>query len=509
MIVDILFKVKQEESFKPSVYKKSHVLQSDSNVALILKRGRKEETIKTYNNATLAKFFKYDYYYRIHITPRNLILGNITGVQVREVYIWNAYFTPKNLNYSAPILEVQTQFNALEEARGIVRLSGDSDVSARVILDFEGEEYTLNISASVRIVWGFPPLKDYSESLEWLTDILQSRNNEQRISVRRHPRRTFNFEHILTSEQLAKSNFMLNAWQHRDWGIPIWRERWTIERAEGATIDAPQGEWLIYQDWQKNEVIEVEDDNGKLKNPLQHVYKNAFLMPVKTARMQSTSTERINAHYSRLNANFLLTAPAERIAKQSKERFGDIDVFSYCVLNNANESHEHPIEIIDSETGVRTTISTYARTRWSGQIRVIIEDKDEAQEFIDWFYSLRGRWGEFWLPTFNNDFILKNAITPNSNAFIIQALDVVALSYSYGLCFITKDNQKHYTQIERIESHADGEQVVFSPNINTTIEPQDIKRISLMRRCRLNSDNLQISYTDREIATFNLQVINV
>lgn len=469
-----------------------------------------EEIASSYQ-AVEAKFFKYDYYYRIHLSPRELNLGNISGEQTREVYFWNAYFEPRRLRYDSDLLSIATDYAPLEERKGIVRLDGQSDVDEKIALDFSGEAYIYRIYATMRLVWAFMPLKDYSEHFEWLTDVLTTRRNEQRFALRNKPRWGFDYSYVLDKAQHTKAALLLDTWQHKNWALPLWRERQAVEKASGASLAGyPIGEWLLYQDWQQHEIVEIVDDKGKLKAPLSAVYQNAWLMPVQSARMQSDSLERISAHHTRLSASFLLNTPSEAASQRQAAQLDGIDIFDRCLLNGGQESYEHPIDVIDNATGKIVSLDTFARTRWQGEIRLFLQSKAEQAAIIAWLHYLKGRLNEFWLPTGAADMQLLSTISASASSFEIASIGAASLAHQhYGLQIVSKNGQRYYSKISRIIAQGKNEQVVFSPNIAADLAPSDIERISLMRRCRLNDDRISISYRDKEMANINIGVISL
>ncbi|MCY0604035.1 hypothetical protein, partial [Klebsiella pneumoniae] len=38
-----------------------------------------------------------EWYYRIHISPRRLDLGNVVSAQAQDVFLWNAFLEPRTL----------------------------------------------------------------------------------------------------------------------------------------------------------------------------------------------------------------------------------------------------------------------------------------------------------------------------------------------------------------------------------------------------------------------------
>lgn len=510
MRITFLFSLEKAPNHGNVIFSRAIAEITESKITQHASAIDREEMASNYS-ATEAKFFKHDYYYRVHITPRELNLGNISGEQTREVYFWNAYFEPRHLRYDSDWLSIATDYAPLQERKGTVRLDGQSDVDEKIALDFSGEAYIYRIYATVRLVWAFMPLKDYSEHFEWLTDVLTTRRNEQRFSLRRLPRRGFDYSFVLNIEQHARAALLLDTWQHKDWALPIWRERQTVAQASGATLMGyPVGEWLLYQDWRQHEMIEIVDDKGKLKAPLSAEYRDALLMPVASARLQSDSLERLNAHYTRLNTSFLLNEPAAHEPQTMPETLDGIEIFSRCLLIGAQESYAHDVDIIDNQTGKIVSLDTFIRTRWRGELRLFAASKDEQKALLAWFYHLSGRLREFWLPSGAADMRLKSTISPSSSSMEIESIGAASLAHEhYGLAFFAKDGRRFYTRINRIIAQGENEQIVFSPNLNADLSPDDIERISLMRRCRLNDDRISISYRDKEMANINIGTISL
>jgi len=70
--------------------------------------------------------------------------------------------------------------------------------------------------------WPFPARQPSSEVLEWRTDILASREGEQRIALRPVPRETLTCRHLLDADGMARAAELARVGFTADWLVPLW-----------------------------------------------------------------------------------------------------------------------------------------------------------------------------------------------------------------------------------------------------------------------------------------------
>jgi uncharacterized protein YegL len=71
-------------------------------------------------------------------------------------------------------------------------------------------------------LWPFPAHGTVTEVLEWRTDVLQSRESEQRLSLRSAPREILTLRHRLDRSGLAQALSMARRGMAQDWVVPLW-----------------------------------------------------------------------------------------------------------------------------------------------------------------------------------------------------------------------------------------------------------------------------------------------
>ncbi len=188
-------------------------------------------------NVKTATSYSRDFYYRIHIRPVLLALGNVVSTQSSDVYVWNAFLEAHTLSAIEGIEEgvslegqppLPILFNALQERIWQVKVgtNGATALDANIKWMFDGDLFAkLRVTANRIIAWTFAP--DWAdgviERLTWATDILQSETGvEQRRALRLAPRREFEGPVIVDGRERQLLDLALFAWGARIWALPIW-----------------------------------------------------------------------------------------------------------------------------------------------------------------------------------------------------------------------------------------------------------------------------------------------
>lgn len=247
-----------------------------------------------------------EYYNRIHIIPNPIVLGNVLSSETREVYVWNAFFSAQALNSitkeSAEGLEIigPTSYNfaPLEEVIywAAISIQGPPSINATITFNFTVYPIPLIIRGERVVLWRWIPQSDYTEELKWLTNVLQTRQGEQRIALRDAPRQVFNYEFFHSPRETAQVKTVAGQWSHRIWGLPIWKEANSgVSAASGSVFiaidtanrDFRAGELaVIWESTDKAEAVHVTNvraDGIDIDPGLALGYTDALVMPLRKA----------------------------------------------------------------------------------------------------------------------------------------------------------------------------------------------------------------------------------
>lgn len=202
---------------------------------------------------TLMRTSFRDWYFRIHILPAALNLGNVSGDVERTVDVWNAYFEPVTLEgfsawgegvtASTPVTP-PVVIPPLEDVRYTFSISatGPAVIEGGATWTIDGVEYTVPITGRRSVLFSFMPdwkLGRVTERLEWKNTLATSFDGkrEQIMRVRQVPRRSISYRLRLRDDDARLMDQSVFGWTGRLFGVPLWHEkaRLQADAAEGAT----------------------------------------------------------------------------------------------------------------------------------------------------------------------------------------------------------------------------------------------------------------------------------
>ena len=204
----------------------------------------------------VGSFFD-DYYFRIHVLPRSIDVGNVLGVQTRVVSYWNAFPYDSVTIQSAAIegdagifvtlptgVTIPHESPPLEELTFeiVVTPAGPPSVDAAFVLDVEGVEYSVEIFGRRIVLFPFrPQWSSYvDETVTYPSWVIAAEDGTEQSGETSggYPERSFEYTTVAKDEiEAQKLENLLFAWQGRFFGLPIWteRKRLTSAVAAGAT----------------------------------------------------------------------------------------------------------------------------------------------------------------------------------------------------------------------------------------------------------------------------------
>ncbi len=473
-----------------------------------------------------------DFYNRIHISPASLELGNVASEQVSTINIWNAYLTPKILQNIEGVeegLNVSGQpnppftFTALQERAWNVSIlpDGPSTIDTNLVWQFGEDQATLHITGTRIVAFGW--LVDWSkpvtETLQWLTDILQSKTgHEQRRSLRLSPRIQFDAELLLYDAERQFFDLAMIGWGAKNFAMPIWpQQQWlkTTHTMGGMIIycdttyrnfKANRLAILRGQTAFDNETVEIESvlsDRLLLKRPLQKSWaKGTCLSPAITVRL--TGQPNLLKRTDRMMRTAISLTATETL--DHSEQMPSTLYRSYPVLeqapnekNDLTHSYERLLSQLDNKTGLVLQKDHAQEAFGLYQYDWMTYGRQEQANLRALFYALRGSQKALWLPTFSDDLTLKSIIVASG-----QTLDVQWCGYSrfaqsqlgrQDIQIRLKNGTVLYRRItSSTELDSNTERLAIDQTFPVQILPTDIIRISFMSLCRLSNDSVVIEH---------------
>ncbi len=487
--------------------------------------GREIQSFKT------QSFFD-DYYNRIHITPSLLELGNIASEQTQSVNVWNAYLVPKTLLSIGNIpdgIDVTGQapapidFTALQELSWDLSIlsDGPSSIDAAITWQFAADQVVLHITGTriIAFSWLIDWTKPVNETLQWLTDILQSSSgHEQRRSLRLSPKITFEADLLLTDAERQYFDLAMVGWSARTFAMPIWNQQQWLKTAHitGALVvycdttyrnfRANRLAILRGQTAFDNETIEIESvfaDRLILKRPLIKSWAiGTCLSPAVTAQLDSPPqlikrTDRMMRTHAVLN----VTEAVDHATWLPVQTYRGYNVITEAPneQDDLTHTHERLLHLLDNKTGFALKTDTAKSAFQLYQYAWMTSGRQQQANLRGLFYALRGSQKAIWLPTFSDDLSLKAIVSENS-----QTLDVQWCGYTrfalnqlgrQDIQITLKNGTTLYRRItSATEVDATTERLGLDQIISSQINPTDIFRISFMSLCRLSNDTVSFEH---------------
>lgn len=473
-----------------------------------------------------------DYYNRIHITPSHLELGNIASEQTENVTVWNAYLVPKTLLSIDDIpdgINVAGQpnpplnFTALQERAWDISILTDGPSSLDSALTWQFAEDAANLRITGTRIIAFAWLVDWSkpvkETLQWLTDILQSSTgHEQRRNLRLAPRISLEADLLLFDQERQFFDLAMLGWGAKTFAVPFWnQQQWlSTEHNAGALVvycDTAHRNFranrlaiLRGESTLENETIEIEsilNDRLILKRPLiQSWAKGTCLSPAATAQIESApQLIKRSDRMMRTHVTLNITEAVDHAAALPELIYRDFPVLDQAPNESEDltHSHERLLHVLDNSTGFALRTDTAKAAFQLYQYAWLLSGRQQQSDLRALFYGLRGSQKAIWLPTFSDDLTLKNIITANS-----QTIDVAWCGYTrFALNQLSRQDiqitlRNGTTLYRRITSATEVdtqiERLVVDSIFTDQINPSDVIRISFLSLCRLSNDAVEFEH---------------
>lgn len=481
-----------------------------------------------------------DYYYRVHINPTLLDLGNVVSAQTTPVNVWNAHLVPQTLTDLAGLDEGITisgqpeppmLFTALQEREYQVSVKPDGQPVLDTVLTWafaNGETPGLQITATRIIAWSFAP--DWGdgvrERLTWKTDIMVSEAFvEQRRALRLAPRRELSASMYVEDRERQLLDLALFGWGGRIWAVPVWPEIQVLAvpvALESKRIDCqtehldfhPGGLAMLRSESAfEFEVVEIEavDAGGlDLRRATQGSWPaGSRLYPARTGQlMQQPDISRLTDMASAVDVDFLVMDPSDwpALAVDALPLYRGRPVLDARPdeSEDLTSSFERLTSTLDSQASMPLVTDTAGRAMPVTGYRWVDMGRAERAHWRSLAYTLRGAQGSIWVPTHADDLTLVDTVSGTSNA-----LDVANCGYTrFGqarpgrrdIRIELYDGTVLYRRITgAAEMSPAMERLVIDQALGQLVTPSDIMRICWMVCSRQAGDSVEIEHvTDSE-----------
>lgn len=149
---------------------------------------------------------------------------------------------------------------------------------------------------------------------------------------------------------------------------------------------------------------------------------------------------------------------------------------------------------LDGITGRVFVTGTEPLGEWITDLTVYCRSKAEIYAWREFLHYVRGSWGTFYLPSFQNDLPLDQPITLGGNTFEIPYMGIEAFFNGQApyrdLRFELEDGSVEYKRITQVTDNGNGTETVTVDSVIGSVgfSAIDSTVISFMRLCRIDGD---------------------
>lgn len=478
-----------------------------------------------------------DWYLRIHITPALLALGNVVSVQTRTIAVWNAW-----LDRSQTLTSVTTQgadgvaivppvvppavFAPGQEMVWTVSVGsgGPPVIDAVIIWAFQGLA-PLSAEITGNRITGWTQTPDWggdgvTESLAWLTDVITPITGvEQRRQLRIAPRRTFDFDVMLTAQARRYLEAALFDWSSRNWALPIWPDGSLLatdlpQGVSSITVDTSYRDYvagglaMIIADAMHYEIVQVDSvlpGGLTLAHPTVTAWARgaARIYPVRTARMATfPSLTRHTSDYSTVSPSFVTTDPCDWTPNAGSTTYRGHPVMERRpnAVQEPTTVYNRMIVITDPGPGVVGVDDTAGVGLPTHTHRFVLDggaaDRAAMRSLL---YALAGRAAAIWVPSWNDDLVLSVPALAGA-----QTIDVEWSGYTRFLhgqigrrdirIELYDGTVRYRRLIGWTELDAHTERLSLDSPIDIALDPSRVREVSFLTLSRLDNDTIKFTH---------------
>lgn len=489
-----------------------------------------------------------DWYYRIHLLPASLHLGNIAGDTQRTVYLWNAFFEPvtledfaltpgQGLTYSSAV----TPPGAIPALEGVaydilVSGSGPPTISGEAVWTVDGVEYVVEITGQRSVLFGFRPhwkMQRVNETYEWLNTLQTTYSGyEQVMSIREEPRRVLDYRFRLHDRSARLFDEEVFGWTGRVFGLPWWPERSPL--TEGAV----PGSQVVYLDtvgrsfvaggqgvlltsaheYEMLDIAEVHDDRLVVNNSLAQPWgRGTPVYPVlpaipgadfATSRAASTHIDG-TARFTVSPSDAILNLPALAAPQEYRgyEMYtGETNWRAPLSINITARRKE-----VDGVTG---PLSIRRKADFPLVMRGfswLLKTRDQARDLLAFLARRQGRRYPVWMPSGVDDFKPLQDVPSGQSSVRVERSEagrLIGLNEARrDVVFILRSGGRLGRRIMSIVDDGDDTVVTFTEPFTAPISLSDIKRVSYLGLYRLASDSVTIAWATSEVAEVDVNFV--
>lgn len=356
-------------------------------------------------------------------------------------------------------------------------------------------------------LWPFIPESDMKETLEWKTEVLRSQNGEQRIALRFFPRTTLLMDYILESHEYVKSSLLAKNFSLESFLLPFWKENYRLgvvnPTDDVLLVDTTNRRFKdkalvmdFNEEYRVVDILSMDSSSITLTEQIGKAFSNAVVVPLGYFKMSSPlDITKGSEDYYKAKARFISTDDYTYSGSITFPLYlGEYVVTDRPIVQSGiPEKFEREFSVIDNISGnlVYTADFDYpiatSEMLWSN---INPEELYEVRYFLS---EMKGKQGQFWIPSWNKDFVLDANVLAADDFMLVKDNGIRNIQTVFHIAIILKTGTIYFNKVTDITSQSGSERLAITP-LGVDLTPEEIDRISIMTLMRSDSDKINIRY---------------
>jgi hypothetical protein len=362
-------------------------------------------------------------------------------------------------------------------------------------------------------VWPLIPQREFTETLEWLTDVIPAKAAEQRISLRPIARQGHGFQYLLDSEQVARARAFCKALGASEFLVPSWEfRRYAGPVSVGAVSVPAETDYAPYavgdtvvvwggEDRVESRTVESVSPGsvGFASEPLERGYAAAIVMPARVSVFeQNFEVARRTGPLHRAQVRFLTTQYTDLSAAAAtfpQYRGHDVLTDRAVLLSDLTERYAREADRFDGSLGPVWRGPELDYPRQTGLISWSLDDAASLWPIRGWLDTRRGRWKGFWLPSWDVDFVLTATASAAATTLTVRDTGFRLLGVGDVRIELTNGTVLYRQVLSAAAGVSPGTEVLtLASATGTELTVSNVAGISLMTFMRLDADRVEVRH---------------
>lgn len=365
-----------------------------------------------------------------------------------------------------------------------------------------------------------------SLSKTWDTKIQESINGKEvRSAIYSFPRNSFRYTYTLLSQkEISYLNRRIYKNLHNIWGIPYWQDQTflssqavsgqpvlNVESTEYRNFEVG-GSCVILAgigEYEVGQILSFTATTITLQDDLNTTWDSGVLvMPLLQGRIDPVQTINISGNNGVFQLEISESVDTDIIKANPSISFPTY--LSYSVFNlkpNMRDQrvfkYQRTYELLKFY-GVSVSLTNKNESSTTFTNDFLFFTKNEIQEFIDFFNYNKGRYGNFWIPSYNDDVNIISSFSDSDVTFSVDLIDWANYWEDNNTGIYLNFKFSDGTEIQRrIISEPSSNQLTIDSAIGKTCSSDELSglNVSFLYFGRFDIDRIDLLYETDTIAS--------